>query len=162
MNLYRPDGRLRGCGVYMLFCHDPADDGPVYIKIGYANVPLERLNQLLARCPLEPKEFAWTETSTRRRALAIEQSLHRICAPWCAKGEWFSVSMEARAEFRKLCNQVLDLFREPAWPLTWGWIDVPAFLADQRRRVRARAAIIRKMGGLAYLDARRAGLLKNA
>ena len=155
MNLYKPDGRLRGECVYMLFCQD---DGPIYIKIGITMAPLMRLSGLLTSCPVEPREYSWIEASGRDDARAIEHSLHRACTEWRVRGEWFRVTLEAKGEFRKLCNLVLDAYRQPCWPLKWTWIDVGAYLTEGQRRSIAHQAILRRQGGRAYLDACGAGL----
>ena len=156
--LYRRDGRLRGCYVYMLFCQDTAT---VYIKIGIAAEPVRRLAALITACPIEPREFGWIEAPGRQRALTIERTLHRICKPWRIRGEWFAVPIEARDEFRKLTTEVLDGFRDSAWPLKWSWLSVPEFLVDARQRRAARFRGL-KHRTQAYWDAVGAGLEKDA
>lgn len=148
---FKPDGRLRGAYVYMLFCQD---GGPVYVKVGMSINPIARLRVLRAGCPVTPKRFAFAETRSERRARQIERELQKSFKSWSAHGEWYAVPQDSAQEFKDAWRAVFAKMSEPAWPLRWEQINVPALA---RRDQGVRAMWIRRLGGRgrAYSDFRR-------
>lgn len=71
--------------VYFMLCKAKR---PI-IKIGKSKDPQARLEHLQTGNPW-PLEIVWKiECRSEKHSIYIEQSLHRYCKPWRARGEWF-------------------------------------------------------------------------
>lgn len=133
LELYGEDGRLNGSFVYMLLC---CDGGPIYVKIGLTDRLTQRMKALRTGCPVAPKQFAWVEVRSRKRARLLEDTLHRDLGRWRVSGEWFRFAPEDRERFNATWKAVFAQFVEPLWPLQWNKVNVEAFAREAERRQR--------------------------
>lgn len=119
---YAPDGRLRGCYVYMLLCRD---EGPVYVKLGTSINPHSRLRQLRYTSPVTLRQFCSFEVPSRFKALLIERELRKVFRPWEAPGEWYTVPLTDKGAFNRAWQPVLAAYHEKRWPCVWNRVAVP-------------------------------------
>ena len=130
--VFNTAGRLAGCFVYMLFCHD---GGPIYVKIGLSEVPDKRLTALRTTCAVSPRVFSTVEVRTRRIALKLERALHTAFAPYRTMGEWFVFPENFGHDFKTRRREVLQPFDvDPTRPLRWTNLNVEALAELARRR----------------------------
>lgn len=107
LRLYNSDGTVNGSNVYTLICQD---DGPMYIKIGVSDRPLQRFSEIRGLNPVKPRTLAVMNISSRPRAFEAEAALHRACKKWHHSLEWFRVTTEEFKQFRAVCNKVLGRY----------------------------------------------------
>jgi hypothetical protein len=145
------DGRPRGYYVYLLLCQI---DGLIHVKVGRSDDPVERLNELLVGCPVEPGILAVCSLPTSKMAWRAEAELHCVLEPWHTHGEWFSFKPEDRSAFNLAWRAALLHFASPSWPMKWTKLSVRPLLAYGRSRLgffRAR----RRRAGRAFQDFQR-------
>jgi hypothetical protein len=73
--------------VYFLECRDKA--GNLYVKIGKAQNPVERVTTLMCGMPLPVSRLRYVGIPGAAKALKLEKELQKYLAKWRARGEWF-------------------------------------------------------------------------
>ena len=149
LDLYHPDGRLKGSYVYMLLCQE--GESPIYVKAGMSDRPTRRFSSLRAGCPVAPKIMAVCEVRSRNHAKRIEAALHLAFQPWHAHLEWYRVPFEDKKRFNLSWQPVFRQWSEEGWRLEWTQISAQALAS----RLDANANLFRSnfmRRGRAYRD----------
>jgi len=72
--------------VYFIKCCDNKG----FIKIGVANDPYKRLDDLQVGCPYRLEIIAVIKCRTKKHAYSTESYLHKVFRKTSVRGEWFS------------------------------------------------------------------------
>lgn len=153
LQLFNPDGRLRGSFVYLVLCGEAEK---IYIKVGRSSNPFQRLNDLRVGCPFVPSIMATTEVAGTHLAKQLESDMHQALKAWHSHGEWFVLTRQEKAEFNAITAAVLKRHGSPSRRLTWRQYSVPDLIKDgddRRRYVQAQFARL----GSAFRDFKKAG-----
>jgi len=129
---YRPDGRIRGCYVYMLFCGDGTGD--LFVKVGMTANPEQRLEALRTAVPIPTEMFAVVEVPSRKLALRLERALHEAFEQWASRGEWFRLTLDDKPTFKAAWQEVFRLHQRPSWELKWTYMNMERYEAARAQR----------------------------
>lgn len=124
-DFYDRSGRVNGHHVYMLFCTDGLD---IYVKVGHASNPYNRLDALRTACPFVPDRFAFVRIYNKQKALQLESALHDAFAAWGIHGEWFAFREADKEEFNARWKRVFADFAKPGWPMKWVQISAKKYI----------------------------------
>ena len=144
-------GRTFGCYVYFFCCSATEDAGHLYMKIGISERPIERLQEILTGCALEPLTYGAVHVYSRKLALIIENTLHLIFKGWRTNGEWFRFKAEEKDKFNSFRQLAFEKYRSDAWPMKLVLIDVKAIQLAWKRRTFGRLWAGRRKGK-AFMD----------
>jgi hypothetical protein len=147
--LYDSEGLIRGSYVYMLVCRD--GDGPVYVKVGITDSLDNRLQQLRSGCPVTPLQFYSIRVPHRRRARAIERSLHGFLSDWWQQGEWFCLNLDEKPKFNADLRAAFASFPKKWGPLKWDQVAVQPLVKLAAQRSESYRRAFRKRGRV-YAD----------
>lgn len=143
------DGRIRGSYVYMLLCRD--GDGPIYVKIGVSNSPLERFKQLKNNCAVTPRRLLFVAVMSRDIALRLEADLLDSFSQWKTAGEWVKVSLADKQDFNRLWQEAFKRHARKGRPLSWTQIPAENLIKGGNRRL-AHFRKLRYRRGAAFRD----------
>lgn len=129
-----------GCYVYLVFCEQ---GGAVYIKVGVSADPIRRLMSIRNGMPFEPKRFAFCRVSGRKMALSMEALLLERTKHWRSRGEWLETLPSEAEAFRKILSGVTARYAR-GLTLTWGQMDVRAFVEQRVQAQKVRLANMRQ------------------
>lgn len=141
----------------MLLCCDKP--GPIYVKVGVTDNPMQRLSMLTAGCAVTPIRFMFVAVRSRAFALALEKSLLSGFSVWHTKGEWFKVKKSEKHTFNSAWKEAFSAHAEKHWPLGWVQMSVSSILAlNKEKKVaffKSERAKEQKYGA-AYMDFKKA------
>lgn len=155
--IYDDTGRMRGGSfVYMLLCQDEGP-GPIYVKVGFSDTPLRRLNELRQGCPVTPRQFAFVSCRGKNAALKLERDLLDAFDRWHTSGEWIRLKKEEKTDFNMAWKATFRAQPPRALlDLRWDQVNVSEWEKLGQRRKKFVQSMYRK-GGKAYQDFTRHG-----
>lgn len=117
-----------------------ADGGKEFaVKIGVTTNPYDRYNTLRTGIPFK-SVMLYSPVGEKRKAFKLERALHKAFADRNTQGEWFSFSLEDKAEFHNATK--LKYLEHVGKSLAWDQVTleaVNAYLVEIEVRKRAAA-----------------------